>query len=486
VSLNVRACGMSASGCAPPVEWKGDTCEMWARCSFAQRTTVLRKARSTLAACAIELAELISPGLQRNRVDTLTAEVLPLLDACKFLERESAHVLRTRRVGPWGRPFWLRGVRAEIRRVPVGHVLVIGPSNFPLFLPGVQVLQALAAGNRVTWKPGLGGESVARKVAEVLQSAGLPSGLLRVTDESLDASEEALRRGADKVVLTGSFGTGQAVLRELAKTATPAAVELSGSDAVFVLPGADLHTVAKAVAFGLRLNGGEVCMSPRRLFADRATMSALRPLLETELRAVEPVTLKPTVAAQLESLVEQGISAGAKIVGELNPAAQRPMLVLGTSAEMEVAQSDVFAPVLALLEAPTLLEAAQLYARCPRALTASVFCGKSEMGVAHSLATTLKAGVVLLNDLIAPTADARLPFGGRGASGYGVTRGAEGLLEMTAVKTVIVRHGGTMRHLEVTKDTDTPLIAAVIRAVHGGGPRERWAGVRELMRIGRR
>jgi acyl-CoA reductase-like NAD-dependent aldehyde dehydrogenase len=58
-----------------------------------------------------------------------------------------------------------------------------------------------------------------------------------------------------------------------------------------VTPEADLQRVAKAVAFGLRLNGGAVCMSPRRLFANAVTMKALRPLLDAELAKVPPVAL---------------------------------------------------------------------------------------------------------------------------------------------------------------------------------------------------
>jgi aldehyde dehydrogenase (NAD+) len=466
--------------------WDGDAQVLWSRRDVRERMAVLGAARHRLAERAMELAAAISPELARTQTDTLTAEVLPLLDACKFLEREAPEVLYPRRLGSRGRPFWLRGVQAEVRREALGHVLVIGPSNFPLFLPGVQVLQALAAGNRVTWKPGAGGENVAAIVADCLQAAGLPGGLLRVTDASVDAAQDALRVGVDKVVVTGSFATGQAVLRELAETATPAVVELSGADAVFVLPSADLRMVAKAVAFGLRLNGGAVCMSPRRLFADRETMAALQPVLEQELAAVAPVALSESVAATLCELVQEAEMSGASLIGELKPEAQGPLLVTGATPEMRLTRSDVFAPVLTLMTAPTLLEATRMYARCEYALTASIFCGARELGVARSLADTLKAGTVLINDLIAPTADARLPFGGRGVSGYGVTRGSEGLLEMTAVKTVIVRRGGSMRHLEATKDADAPVIHALIRSVHGGGWRARWQGLRDVMRTARR
>ena len=90
---------------------------------------------------------------------------------------------------------------------------------------------------------------------------------------------------------------------------------------------------------------------------------------------------------------------------------------------MEIARSDIFAPVLSLLRVR--LHAARAmdqYAMCPYALTASVFCGKGDEKKARMMAKMLKAGTVLINDLIAPTADPRVPFGGRGASGYTASR----------------------------------------------------------------
>jgi aldehyde dehydrogenase (NAD+) len=152
---------------------------------------------------------------------------------------------------------------------------------------------------------------------------------------------------------------------------------------------------------------------------------------------------------------------------------------------MEITRADVFAPVVSLIEAGSMLEALALYEACPYALTASVFCAAKDEAKAKKLAGRLRAGTVVINDLIAPTADARVPFCGRGASGFGATRGAEGLLEMTAVKTVIVRRGGAMRHLVATRASDAGLLAGMIEAVHGGGWRERWRAVMRVLTAAR-
>jgi acyl-CoA reductase-like NAD-dependent aldehyde dehydrogenase len=442
-----------------------------------------------MAEQAAEFAAAISPLLARSKADTLVTELLPLLDACRFLEREAAEILKTRRLGSAGRPLWLSGVQAEIRREPLGHVLVIGPSNFPLFLPGTQVLQALAAGNTVTWKPGAGGEAVARLMALALRDAGVPEGALRVTADTVEAAEDALQSAPgkapgnvpDKVIFTGSQASGRAVLRGLAASGTPAVVELSGADAVVILPSADLALVAQAVAFGLRLNGSAVCMSPRRLFASAATLEALRPKLVETLAAVRPVVLEVKTAERLTAMVLAAEEQGARLLGELAPEAQRPLMIDDATAAMAIAQSDLFAPVIALIEVPSLLHLRAAYELCPYALTAAIFCGTEEMAKARTMAGMLRAGTVLINDVIAPTADPRVPFGGRGASGYGVTRGAEGLLEMTAVKTLLVRRRGSMRHYAATTDADVPMFEGMIRASHGSTWSERFAGVRRMI-----
>ena len=326
---------------------------------------------------------------------------------------------------------------------------------------------------------------MAQLTACVLAEAGLPAGVLTVTDESVEAAQQALAALPDKVIFTGSSRTSQSILEELAATSTPAVLELSGADAIVVTPSADLQQVARAVAFGLRLNGASVCMSPRRLFATPSTMTALRPLLYAELAKVPGVALDAGTSARLRIMLDEAANAGAELYGAFKPDAQQPLLVDRATASMSIARSDIFAPVLSLVEAETMLHVPELYAQCPYALTASIFCDKANEKKARLLAQMLKAGTVLINDIIAPTADPRVPFGGRGASGYGLTRGAEGLLEMTAVKALLIRRGGVMLHLDPTSDEDATMFAGLIRTMHGKGLATRWAALKQLVKTAR-
>ena len=120
-----------------------------------------------------------------------------------------------------GRPIWLSGTSLEIHREPLGTVLVIGPANYPLFLPAVHTIQALVAGNRVLLKPGRGGFLPMRFLTEFFREAGLPEAALTLLSEDAQEAQDAIANGVDKVILTGSNPTGRAVMRSLAEHVTP-------------------------------------------------------------------------------------------------------------------------------------------------------------------------------------------------------------------------------------------------------------------------
>jgi acyl-CoA reductase-like NAD-dependent aldehyde dehydrogenase len=444
----------------------------WAERALAQRLAVIRRVRQRLATHADALAQCV-PGVSgRNAAETLVAEVLPLADACRFLERQAARLLAPQRLRRRGRPLWLQRLRTEIRREPLGVVLIIAPSNYPLFLPGVQTVQALAAGNAVLLKPGQGGTAAAHALADHLAAAGLPAGLLHILSDTPAAAQTAMAAGVDKVLLTGSATTGAAVLAALAPQITPAVLELSGCDAVFVRADADLDLVVPALQFGLRLNGSATCIAPRRVFVAQSLLAELESRLTQMARSMAPCPVHPSAAALAQALVtEAGAAGGRCLVGDfLADGTMTPVVVSAATPAMRLLQADLFAPVLALVPVHGDDDALRAAAQCPYALGAAVF---GEETAAHALAQRLRAGVVVVNDVIVPTADPRLPFGGRGRSGFGVTRGAAGLLELTHIKAIAVRGGRWRPHYDPPIPADTALFRAYITAAHGRTLRQR-------------
>jgi acyl-CoA reductase-like NAD-dependent aldehyde dehydrogenase len=456
----------------------------FAASSLPARLEILKRTRHKIAAHCRELASAVvgveAIGMQRSLADVLVAEVLPLAEAIRFLEREAASILRPVKLGRSGRPFWLRGVRSEVERVPLGVVLVIAPSNYPLFLAGVQCVQALAAGNSVLWKPAPGGASAARAFARLLTQAGLPDGVLQILDESHQSGIEAIHAGVDKVFLTGHADTGRVVMHELSETRTPSVMELSGCDPVFILEGADLERVASALAFGMRLNGSATCMAPRRVFATHAITRELMGRLLPKLAAIERVPLAPHARALLDDLLLDVQKRGGTIKREGRLAGSTrvsPTVVVNAPHDADILRTDIFAPLLTFCVIEDENAALAANAECPYALTASVFGPELQ---AAQFTPKLNVGTVLMNDLIVSTADPRISFGGRGASGFGTTRGREGLLEMTAVKTVIKQGSRSLRAYAATTAKHEPFFASYIEAAHAGSFRARFRGLRNL------
>jgi acyl-CoA reductase-like NAD-dependent aldehyde dehydrogenase len=455
----------------------------WAQLLLSARLSVLRKARHELARGSAELVDAIPAELSRTRADSYAAEVLPLLAACRFLEDEAATILKPRRLGRRGLPFWLAGIDSTIERVPFGVVLIIAPANYPLFLAGVQALQALAAGNAVVWKPGRGGCAVAEAFRAALTRAGLPEGLLRLTDDSNEAAIAELNAHPGKVFFTGSATAGRAVLRLAAEMTVPVVAELSGCDAVVVLESADADRVVDALAFGMRLNGGATCMAPRRLWLVGGNHADLLATLRERFAAMDGVEVPHRTRRQLVELCDEAEQAGATICGNAGAVSLKPLLVLNARPEMRIAQADLFAPVLTVLTAATADEVVQSDELCPFGLTAAIF---GEEKAAQALGRRLDAGTVLINDLIVPTADPRVPFGGRRGSGFGATRGTEGLLEMTSAKVTAIRKDRSTRHYQATGLAHEELFRGVLAMSHGDGWRERLAGLRRMVAAARK
>ena len=442
---------------------------------LSRRLAVVRRFRRLLAARALPVARRVAaasparPPGDAGAAEVLASEVLPLLSAARFLEKEARFWLRPQKLGLRGRPLWLAGTRARILREPHGHVAVIAAGNYPLFLPGVQVLQALAAGNRVTLKPAPDGVEAARWLAELLSEAGLPEHLLRVTGPSVEDAEPLLAT-ADLVLVTGGERAAAAVADACAKRLIPCVIEASGCDAAFVMAGADLPLAAASVAWGLRLNGSQTCIAPRRVLVDAACGDAF----EAELGRALPEGLRvPVSPAAMEAAlprIEAAQAAGARLVrGSWEPGATEaePFVLTDADPSMGLLQTDSFAPVTAIvsgLDGPDALLAAD--AACPYALGASVFGPARE---AAAFAERLRVGVAVVNDLIAPTADPRLPFGGTGHSGHGVTRGAEGLLAMTRPRVVVEQRGKQRPHLVPPEPADAQAFAHAAAGLHGEG-----------------
>ncbi len=448
-----------------------------------QRLSAIGLLSDQIAQHQRELLEL-SPRKNATRAEILSSELFPLADACRFTakigRRALAPTSRSFRHGAW----WMGRIGVRTSREPWGTVLILAPSNYPLYLPGVQLIQALAAGNAVVIKPAPGCEAILQRLRQCLVKVGVPAELHPILASSTEAGQAALAHGVDKVFLTGSASTGRAVLSQLLPSLTPSTMELSGCDAVFVSDKADLARVAKCLVFGLNLNGGATCIAPRRVFVTTGQVDQLADLLVSELSQSAPKHFQVplNVSKNISSTVSQALAAGARIICGTMPSVDsvemQPIVLRDVRPQMQIAREDLFGPVLSMLTVDSMSAALEADRLCPYSLGASIF---GPQNFAEHWAEQINAGCVVINDIIAPTADPRVAFGGRQLSGWGVTRGWEGLVEMTRPKTVCSRYGSWLPHLDRTNANNDRLIGELLKLFHSRGLVARFAALRKII-----
>jgi acyl-CoA reductase-like NAD-dependent aldehyde dehydrogenase len=432
--------------------------QAWWRLPVHERLRPVRAFRHLLATEYESLCDAVARDIGKPTEESLGGDILPLAEACRFLERRAAGLLRARRVSSGTRPLWMFGQVDAIHRRPRGVVGIIGTWNYPLFLNGVQIVQATTAGNAVIWKPSEVAPSSATALFRLVEKAGFPKNLVQCMDATREGGAALAEADVDHVVFTGHADTGRRLAKRLGERLVSSTLELSGCDAEFVLEDADIDLAARAAWFGATVNRGQTCIAVRRAFVQRANYPAFCETIRALSASAQPVQLAlPAAAGQAERLVRDAIASGGRLASEPPPSnpdlpagSFRPTAILDAKPDMAICREAAFAPVVAVLPYDNLEDAVAMESQCPYALGASVFTRDRQR--AEALASRLRTGIVAINDVIATIAHPATPFGGRGISGWGVTQGPDGLLEMTIPQVVSHKSGRFRPHYDMSFD----------------------------------
>lgn len=405
----------------------------WAR---AWRRAVARRHDALSAAVHREIG--------KSPFECFVSEIVPLLRALAWLERRAGGMLRERRLAGGG---WLSpGVVVRRARAPLGRVAIIATWNYPVGLLGVQLAHALVAGNRAIVKPSERSPESQRLLLDLAADPGrapLPAGVLESLPATRQAGADLLALAApdapgdrriDHVVFTGSTAVGRRIAAALAPSLTTSTLELSGRDSALVLADADPELAARSIWSALLLNAGQTCMGPRRAIVAApvydAFLSALRPLADSA-----PVVrlADSREAAEAWACVPEALASGARPIGQTpeppGGPAMRPVALADCMPTGAAARGDHFGPVLAVVRAESDAEAIALHRRIDQTLATSIFTRSAR--AATAAAAGLGSTIVTINDCVVPTGHPEVGLGGRGPSGWGVSRGREGLLAMT-------------------------------------------------------
>ena len=402
----------------------------WEAVPATERARRIGAVADRLAARCDEVAALIAEENGKPPVEALAHDVLPSVQYLRWLEAEAPALLADRPTALR----WMPVRSAVLRRRAHGVVLVISPWNFPLAIPLTQVATALVAGNAVVLKP----SELTPRCGALIGSlfADLPPGLLTVLpgDGSLGAALIDAR--PDAVVFTGSLPTGRRVMAAAAQHPVPVSLELGGVDAMIVCADADLELAAAAAAWGATCNTGQVCASVERVLVERSIAAEFGLRLRQKLEAIEARTDqgRPTLPRQVDAYrahVDDARERGLTVVGGFDGDTLRPTLISGPGTEGSLAWTEeTFGPLVAMLPFDDDAQAAALHDAIGFGITASVF--SRDPVRADRIARSLRCGLVSVNDVGATLySHAELPWGGVGSSGFGRSKGPEGLLEAT-------------------------------------------------------
>jgi acyl-CoA reductase-like NAD-dependent aldehyde dehydrogenase len=463
--------------------------QSWSRLPIRDRLRSVRTLRNLLVERTDDLSAAVRADIGRPALEVLATELLPSAAALKFLEKRAARVLAPQRIGSGLRPTWLMGCRDVIHRRPWGVVGVIGTWNYPIYLNVGPIAQALTAGNAVVWKPSENAPRTADLLHALFLEAGFPRDLFQKLPATREAGPQLAETEVDHIAFTGSDVVGRKLAARLGERLIPSTLELSGCDAMFVLADANLEMAAKAAWFGVSLNRGQTCIAVRRSFVQRERypefVAALRPFIE---KAESMTLVMESQCAQAERLIADAVKRGATLfhpptaVGGLSTAVS-PTLLTDVHPDAAICREASFAPITCVIPFDTIDDAMSLAARSPFGLSASIFT--ADTNAAKELAARISAGSVIVNDVLAPTAHPATPFGGRGASGWGVTQGAEGLLGMTVPQVVTVRKGTFRPHLDEAANPDpatVDLLRGLMRWTHARGLGEKLRGLWQMIR----
>jgi aldehyde dehydrogenase (NAD+) len=339
-------------------------------------------------------------------------------------------------------------------RVPVGVVGVISPFNFPFFLSMKSVAPALAAGNGVVLKPHeqtpiMGGTIIGK----IFEEAGLPSGLLNVVVTDIKAVGDAfLEHPVPRVIsFTGSTAVGRHVAEVGARHFKKVLLELGGNSAFVVLEDADLEYAVDAAVFSRFTHQGQICMSANRVLVHRGVFDEFVDLFCAKVASLtvgdpreEATIIGPLItekqAVDLNAVVDAAIADGAtpRLRGEINGNLLDPVVLVDVRPDMEVAQRELFGPVVCLIPFEDDDEAVAIANNTLLGLSGAVHTRDLDRGVA--VARRIDTGMIHVNDCTIHD-EPNVAFGGEKQSGLGRLNGAWSLDEFTTFRWVSVNHG---------------------------------------------
>ena len=419
----------------------------WGKTPASERSRLLHALADAIVANRKELAELESRNVGKA-ISSVKAELAGAAEQFRFF----ASVLGTiaGRSNPIG-----GSLLTYTLREPVGVAAQIVPWNYPLLMTTWKLAPALAAGCTVVLKPDPQTPLSALRLAELAAEVGFPAGAINIVPGDGPTTGAYLVRhpGVDKVAFTGSTRTGGEIMRLASDPLKRVTLELGGKSPNLLFADADLASAIPSSAWSIFYAAGQSCEARSRLLVEESiyddVVSQLADLAG-RIKVGDPLDAETQMGSlistghrdRVHGFVDRGRDGGAEIVtgGDVpdGPGAfYPPTVVAKVGNEAEIAQEEVFGPVVTVIPFADEAEAIRIANDVKYGLMATVWTGDPARG--HRIAARVKSGTVGIN--MPFTAFPGIPFGGYKQSGFGRELSVETLDLYLETKSVIVGTG---------------------------------------------
>ena len=324
---------------------------------------------------------------------------------------------------------------------PLGVAGQIIPWNFPLLMAAWKIAPALATGNTVVLKPAETTSLTALKLAEIIQEADLPPGVVNIiTGDGKTGSQLVNHAGVDKIAFTGSTDVGKIIQRSLAGTSKKYTLELGGKAANIVFEDASIDQAVEGIINGIFFNQGHVCCAGSRLFVQESVFETVMRKLKDRIETLvvgNPLDKNTDIGAinskaQLEKIKQYyaiGLKEGAQSFQSSCSLPTegfwfRPTIFWNVSQASRIVQEEIFGPVLTVQTFRTVQEVVEKANNTPYGLSGGIWTDQGSK--IFKVANDIKAGVIWANTF--NKFDPTSPFGGYKESGMGREGGLHGLM----------------------------------------------------------
>ncbi len=420
----------------------------WSAVAPRDRSRVLRRGADELLARIDALAMLITLEMGKPLAESRD-EVSFAAEYLEWCAEEAVRVAGTCTDSPDGR------ARVVTRRRPVGPCLIVTPWNFPLAVPARGVAAALAAGCTVVLRPSAMTPLSAHALADALQAAGLPDGVLNVVVCSADGATDGLLDDPRlrKVTFTGSTAVGRHLIHGAADRVLRVSAELGGQAPFIVLADADLDAAVDGAVAAKMRNGAEACTAANRFYVDRPVAAEFTRRLTERLgamriaRGTEPgAELGPVIGerqrSRLQDLVDDAVARGARVplAGGSLPGPGHffaPVVLTDVPEDARVMHEELFGPIAPVVVVDGEADAVARANRCDQGLAAYVYT--SDLDAALRIGDALEVGMVGVNR--GRVSSAASPFCGVKQSGYGQSGGPGALDDYLETRVLTIAAG---------------------------------------------